>query len=57
MELMLECIEVVLVYLGSKPPCVFMFNEVTWFFPSNIYLGESINRAFHTYGDEMSMDE
>jgi len=54
---MLECIEVVLLYLGSKLPCVFIFNEVTWFFPSNIYVRESMNRAFHTHGDEMDMHE
>jgi hypothetical protein len=54
---MLECIEVVLLYLGSKPPCVFIFNEVTWLFPSNIYLRESMNREFHTHGDEMDMHE
>jgi len=54
---MLECIDVVLLYLGSKLPCVFIFNEVTWFFPSNIYVRESMNRAFHTHGDEMDMHE
>ena len=54
---MLECIEIIFVYLGSKLPCVFIFNEVTWFFPSNIYLRESMNRAFHTQSDEMDMHE
>jgi hypothetical protein len=29
----------------SKLPCVFIFNEVTWFFSSNVYLRESMNRA------------
>jgi hypothetical protein len=42
---MLECIEVVFMYVGSKLSCVFIFNEVTWFFPSIVYLCESINRA------------
>ncbi len=44
-KLILECIEVVFVYVGSKLPYVFIFNEVTWFFPSNVYLRESTNRA------------
>jgi hypothetical protein len=26
------------VYVGSKLSYVFIFNEVTWFFPSSIYL-------------------
>jgi hypothetical protein len=38
-------IEFVFVYVGSKLPHVFIFNEVTWFFPSNVYLRESTNRA------------
>jgi hypothetical protein len=43
---MLECIEVVLVYvLDSKSAYVFIFNEVTWFFPSNVYLREPMNRV------------
>ncbi len=54
---MLECIEVVLLYLGSKLPCVFISNEVNWFFPNNIYLRESMNREFHIHGDEMDMHE
>jgi hypothetical protein len=41
---MLECIEVVLAYVGSKLACVFIFNEITWFFPSNVYLRGSMNR-------------
>ena len=48
---MLKCIEVVLVYVDIS-------NEVTWFFPSNVYLRGSMNRVlFHTRGDKMSMDE
>ena len=45
MEIILECIEIVFAYLRSKLPCVFIFNEVTWFFPTNVYLRESINHA------------
>jgi hypothetical protein len=41
---MLERIEVVLVYISSKLACVFIFNEITWFFPSNVYLHGSMNR-------------
>jgi hypothetical protein len=41
---MLECTEVVLVYVGSKLACVLIFNEITWFFPSNVYLRGSMNR-------------
>jgi len=54
---MLKCIEVVLVYVGSKLPCVFIFNEITSFLPSNVYLRGSINRDIHTHDDEMRMDE
>jgi len=54
---MLECIKVVFVCVESKLPCVFIFNEVNWFFPSNIYLRESMNREFHIHGDEMDMQE
>jgi hypothetical protein len=42
---MLECFEVVLVYVGNKSAYVFIFNEVTWFFPSNVYLRGSIDRV------------
>jgi hypothetical protein len=39
-----EYIEVVLMYVGSKLPCLFIFNEVTWFFPRNVYLRGSMKR-------------
>ena len=45
MELTLEYIEVVFVYVGSKLPDIFIFNDVTWFFPSNVYLRESMDHA------------
>ena len=35
-KLILGCIEVLFVYVGSKLPYVFIFNEVTWFFPCNV---------------------
>jgi len=54
---MLECFQIVLVYLSSKLPCVFIFIEVTWFVPSNIYLPESMNHAFYKHGDGMNMHE
>jgi hypothetical protein len=44
-------------YVSRKLPFVFIFNEVTWFFPSNVYLCELINRAIHTHGVDMDMDE
>jgi hypothetical protein len=42
---MLKCVEVVFLNVGSRLLQMFIFNKVTWFFPSNIYLGESMNRA------------
>jgi hypothetical protein len=41
---MLECFEVVVAYVDRKLPCVFIFNENTCFFPSNVYLRGSMNR-------------
>jgi hypothetical protein len=31
-------------YVGSKLPCVYIFNVITWFFPSNVYSRGSMNR-------------
>jgi len=44
---MLECIEAVLLCVRNKLPCVFISNEVTWFFPSNVYLRESMKSMNH----------
>ena len=41
----MKYIKVVFVHLGSKLSYVFIFNEVSWFFPSNVCLRESISRA------------
>ena len=41
---MLKCIEVVLVYVSSNLQCIFIFNEITWFFPSNVYVRGLMNR-------------
>jgi hypothetical protein len=41
-KLLLECIEVVLVYVSNKLPCI--FTEATWFFPSNIHLRGPMKR-------------
>jgi hypothetical protein len=43
---MLECIEVVFVYVGSKLLRIFIFNKVNWLFPSNLYLGECMIPAW-----------
>ena len=41
MEIILECIEVGFVNIGIREQAalrILTINEVTWFFPSNVYL-------------------
>jgi hypothetical protein len=57
MEINTGIIKVVFVCIESKLPDVFIFIEATWFFPTNVYLHETMKRAFHTHADEMDMHE
>ncbi len=55
-KLLLEYIEVVFVYVGSKLPYVFIFNEVVFSQAMFIYVNQR-TVLFHTHSDEMDMDE
>jgi len=56
-KLILECIQVVFVYVASKLPYIFIFNEVTLFFSKQLSIYANQRTVlFHTHGDEMGMD-
>ena len=53
--LILNCIDVVSLYVENKLPWVSICNDVTWLFSSNVQSRKSTNRWFHTQSGGISM--